>query len=85
MSSDDLTMADLTPEQQEIIKRWKAENQEKQKTVGASFDAFKNWVQQDLPNIWQNLQKTVDVLYKLYIIYDKVVRPILRLWGMPIP
>jgi uncharacterized membrane protein YraQ (UPF0718 family) len=55
MSSDDLTMSDLTAEEQQIIQRLRQENEEKQKTVVASESSFKSWLQANLPNIWQKI------------------------------
>ena len=55
MSSDDLTMADLTAEEKEIIQRLRNENQEKQKAIVASQSSFKLWLNQNFPKILEKI------------------------------
>lgn len=59
---------DLTPEEEEIIRRYRKESASKKKAILANLNAFKNWLKNAVKWVWEKivdlaLQHIVDTLF----------------------
>lgn len=82
MSSDDLTMADLTAEEKEIIQRLRNENKEKQTAIVASLESFKLWLKDNLPKIWEKIRQIGEPV-ATQILTQILISAIKNAFGLP--